>query len=113
MLKGYGARTGLIRAAMSYAQQHPRAAFVRRQKEPEVQNFRRMVEIFLLRGAAIRHPIPEYAITYGAMMVTFTARELILFDQASTFESLVSVSIDQLRKELSCAFLRYLGVENG
>jgi AcrR family transcriptional regulator len=111
MLKGYGTRTGLIRAAMMYAQQHPRAAFVRRQKELEIQNFRSMIQIFLLWGDEIRHPNPEHAVTYGAMMVAFTARELILFDQAKTFESFAPVSNDHLLKELSRAFLRYLGVE--
>jgi AcrR family transcriptional regulator len=112
MLKGYGARTGLIRAAMMYAQRHPRAAFVRRQKELEIQNFRRIARIFLLWREEIRHPDPEEAITYGAMMVASTARELILFGQAQMFESFVSASNERLQKEFSRAFLRYLGVEN-
>ena len=112
MLRGYGTRTGLIRAAMMYAQRHPRAAFVRRQQELEIRNFRRMAQIFLLWRGEIRHPAPEQAITYGAMMVAFTTRELILFGQAQMFEGFVSVSNEHLRKELSRAFLRYLGVEN-
>ncbi|MGA8873211.1 MAG: helix-turn-helix domain-containing protein [Candidatus Acidiferrales bacterium] len=111
MLRGYGMRTGLIRAAMMYGQQHPRAAFVRRQKELELQNFRKMVDIFLLWRDEIRHPDPRSAVIYGAMIVAFAARELILFDQAEAFEGLVPVSNDHLEKELSRGFLRYLGAD--
>jgi AcrR family transcriptional regulator len=111
MLKGYGTRGGLIRAAMMYAQQHPRAAFVRRQKELEVQVYRNMVQMFLLWRDDIRHPDPEHAVTYGMMMVAFTVRELFLFNLAETFESFVPVSNDHLQRELSRAFLRYLGIE--
>ena len=113
MLRGYGKRTGLIRAAMMYGQRHPHAAFVRRQQALEIQNFRRLVQIFLLWRDEIRHPKPERAITYGAMMVAFTARELILFGQAEAFEALVPVGNDDLQRELSRAFLTYLDVELG
>jgi AcrR family transcriptional regulator len=111
MLKGYGTRTGLIRAAMMYAQQHPRAPFVRRQRELEIQNFRKMVQIFLLWRDEIHHPDPGSAVSYGMIMVAFTVRELILFGQAQVFEGLVPLSNGHLHKELSRAFLRYLGVE--
>jgi AcrR family transcriptional regulator len=111
MLKGYGTRTGLIRAAMMYAQQHPRAAFVRHQRGLEIQSFRKMVRIFLLWQDEIHHPDPESAVSYGMIMVAFTVRELILFGQAQVFEGLVPLSNDHLQKELSQAFLRYLGVE--
>ncbi len=113
MLKGYGTRTGLIRAAMMYGQKHPRASFVRRQQALEIQNFRRLAQVFLLWRDEIRHPNPERAITYGAMMVAFTTRELILFDRAQTFEDLVPMSNTDLQTELSRAFLQYLGVEPG
>ena len=111
MLKGYGTRSGLIRAAMMYAQQHPQAAFVRRQKELEIRGYRKMVETFLLWRSEIRHPDPENAVSYGMMMVAFTVRELLLFGQAKVFENFVPVGNDQLQKELSRSFLRYLGVE--
>jgi AcrR family transcriptional regulator len=112
MLNAYGARTGLIRATMMYGQQHPRAAFVRRQKELELQNFRKMVDIFLLWRDEIRHPDPKSAVIYGAILVASTARELILFGQAQTFGNLVPLTNEHLLAELSRAFLHYLGVEN-
>ena len=111
MLQGYRTRTGFIRAAGMYAQRHSRAPFVRRQKELEIRNFRKMVQMFLLWRDEIRHPDPEQAVSYGMVTVALTLRELILFDQAQMFENLVPVSDDHLRKELSRVFLRYLGVE--
>ena len=112
MLRGYSARTGLIRAAMMYGQKHPRAAFVRRQRDLEIQNFRKMVQIFLLWRDEIGHPNPEHAVIYGAMMVAFTARELILLDEAAAFKGLVPLGIEDLQRELSRGFLRYLGVQS-
>jgi AcrR family transcriptional regulator len=111
MLKGYGARGGLIRAAMNYAQQYRRAAFVRRQKELEIQSYRKMVKIFLLWRDEIQHPDPENAVSYGMMIVAFTVRELLLFNQKEVFKSYVPVSNDHLQRELSRAFLRYLGID--
>jgi AcrR family transcriptional regulator len=111
MLKGYSTRTGLIRAAMMYAQQHPCEAIVRQQKKWEIQNFEKIVQMFLLWRDEIRHPNPEHAVIYGMMMVESTVRELFLANMAQTFESYVPVSHDHLQKELSRAFLRYLGVE--
>jgi hypothetical protein len=111
MLKGYGTRTSLIRAATMYAQQHPCEAIVQQQKKWEIQNFDKMVQVFLLWRDEIRHPNPEHAVIYGMMMVASTVRELFLANMAQTFESYVPVSLDHLQKELSRAFLRYLGVE--
>ena len=111
MLKGYGARGGLMRAAMHYAQQYPRAAFVRRQRELEIQSYRKMVKIFLLWRDEIHHPDPENAVSYGMMIVAFTVRELLLFNQKEVFESYLPVSNDDLQRELSRGFLQYLGID--
>jgi AcrR family transcriptional regulator len=111
MLRGYGTRTGLIRAAMMYAHQHPREPFVRRQKKLEIRNFRKMARIFLLWQDEIHHPDPESAVAYGMLMVAFTVREMILFGQAQAFEGLVPLTSNHLQKELSRAFLRYLGAD--
>jgi len=111
MLGAYRARTGVMRATVLYAQQHERTTFVRRQRDLEVQNFKKLVNTFLIWRQEIRHPDPEYAVSYGILMVAFALRELILFDQAHTFEHALPVSDAHLRTELPRMFLRYLGVE--
>jgi hypothetical protein len=45
------------------------------------------------------------------MIVAFTVRELLLFNQKEVFKSYVPVSNDHLQRELSRAFLRYLGID--
>ncbi|MGH9775362.1 MAG: TetR/AcrR family transcriptional regulator [Candidatus Acidiferrales bacterium] len=111
MIRGYRTRTGLMRATMMYARQHPRAGFVRRQRELEIQGFRQMVQTFLIWREEIRHPDPEQAVGYAMLIVAFVLRELILLDQFETFRDLARLSDDRLREELPRVFLRYLGVK--
>jgi AcrR family transcriptional regulator len=112
MLKGYRTRTGLMRATVLYAQQHERTPFVRRQRDLEVQNFKKLVKTFLIWKEEIRHPDPEYAVSYSILTVAFALRELILFDQAHAFENAIPVGDNHLRTELPRMFLRYLGIES-
>ena len=111
LLKGYRTRTGLVRAAVQYSQQHADAAFVRRKERLEVEAFSRVASLFLLWREEIRHPNPEYAVRFAMVMVAFALRELILFEQAYLFEKLLRLGDDRLREELPRAFLRYLGVD--
>lgn len=112
MIQGFRTRTGFLRATALYSQQHSRASFVRRQRKLEIQGFHRLVETFLLWRDEIRHADPAKAVTYAMLMTVFALRELILFDQASTFQELMPLSDDQLQKELATSFLRYLGVDS-
>jgi AcrR family transcriptional regulator len=111
MLGAYHARAGLMRATVLYAQQHERTPFVRRQRDLEVRNFKKLVKTFLVWRDEIHHPDPEYAVSYGILMVAFALRELILFDQTRTFEHALPVGDEQLKTELPRMFLRYLGIE--
>ena len=112
MIQGFRTRTGLIRAALVYAQQnYASTAFVRRKAEVETQLFSRMVNLFLLWRDEIRHPDPEYAVRYGMVMVALALHELIIFGRAAMFEKIVPVDDDHLRRELPRLFLRYLGIE--
>ncbi|MGC2467117.1 MAG: helix-turn-helix domain-containing protein [Candidatus Acidiferrum sp.] len=111
MLSAYRARTGLMRATVLYAQQHERTPFVSRQRDLEIQNFKKLVKTFLIWRDEIRHPDPEYAVSYGILTVAFALRELILFDQARMFEHVLPVRDDNLKEELPRMFLRYLGIE--
>jgi len=111
MLSAYRARTGLMRTAVLYAQQHERTPFVRRQRDLEVQSFKKLVKTFLIWRDEIRHPDPEYAVSYGILTVAFALRELILFDQARVFKHALPVGDDHLKEELPRMFLRYLGIE--
>lgn len=71
MLNAYRARTGLMRATVPYAQQRERTPFVRRQRDLEVQNFKKLVKIFLTWRDEIRNLDAEYAISYRILTVAF------------------------------------------
>ena len=111
MIAGFRSRTGLIRAAVLYSQQHRNRPFVRRKAELEVQSFRKMVELFLQWRDEIRRPDPERAVSFAMVMVAMALRELIIFGHAPMFQQVASVSDDDLRRELPRAFLQYLGIE--
>jgi AcrR family transcriptional regulator len=111
VITGFRTRTGLVRAAVLYSQQHADAPFVRRKEQLEIESFRRMADLFLLWRREIRHPNREYAVSYAMVMVALTLRELIVFDHVRLFEKLVPLGDDQLREELPRSFLRYLGVK--
>jgi AcrR family transcriptional regulator len=112
MIQGFRTRTGLIRAAVLYSQQHLGSAHVRRKMETEIAGFRRVVKLFLLWRDEIHHPDPEPAVAYAMVMVALALRELILFGHAPMFTPLVPLDDDHLRAELPRMFLRYLGVED-
>jgi AcrR family transcriptional regulator len=111
MIQGFRTRTGLIRASVLYAQQHPQVAFVRRKAEVETELFGKMVDLFLLWRDEIRHPNPAEAVRFAMVSVALVLRELIIFGHAPMFERLTPVSDDRLREELPQLFLRYLGIE--
>jgi AcrR family transcriptional regulator len=111
MIQGFRYRTGLVRAAVLYSQSHPNALHVKRKSEIETMLFRRHVQNYMLWRDEIRHPDPEYAVSYAIISVALTLRELIIFDNAAMFSKLVPMDDDHLREELPRAFLRYLGVE--
>lgn len=110
MIQGFRYRTGLIRASVLYSQSHPNAPHVKRKSEIETVLFRRQVQYYLLWRDEIRHPDPEYVVSYAIITVALTLRELIIFDNAAMFSKLVPMDDDHLREELPRAFLRYLGV---
>jgi len=67
--------------------------------------------LFLLWRRDIRHPDPEYAVSYAMVMVAVSLRELILFNHARLFRDVVALDDDRRREELPRGFLRYLGVK--
>ncbi len=111
MIQGFRTRTGLIRASVLYAQDHLKTPSVHRKEAQEIEGFRQAVKLFLLWRDEIRHPDPEYAVSFAMVMVSLALRELILFGHAEMFGKLIPMNDEHLREELPRAFLRYLGVE--
>jgi hypothetical protein len=111
MVKGFRANAALSRAAIQFAERHPKADFVRKAGVAEAKSFQRMVETFLVWRDDIPHPNPEYAISFAFLIVACVLKDLVLFDRMRTMSRVVHVDDDVLMEELPRVFLRCLGID--
>jgi AcrR family transcriptional regulator len=111
MVKGFRANAALSRAAIQYAERHPKADFVRKSGDSEAKSFQRMVQTFLIWRDEIPHSNPEHAIRFGFLIVACVLKDLILFDRMRAMSGVVRVDDEVLMEELPRVFLRWLGVD--
>lgn len=111
MVRGFRAHAALSRAAIQYAERHPKADFIRASGDSEARSFARMVDTFLIWRDEIPHPDPEHAIRVAFLVVACVLRDLVLFDRMRTMSRVVRVDDDMLMEELPRVFLRCLGVD--
>lgn len=112
-LQSYRKHAGLLRAFTQFARSHPSAAFRKQVDEIEVQNLRRVVDFLLIRRAEIRHPNPELAVPFALLLVGVTLREMVVLNLLSrSWVPLLPRDDDELREELTRAFLNYLEVHS-
>jgi AcrR family transcriptional regulator len=112
MIRGFRVDAGLSRAAVQYSEQHWEVAFVRKARASEAESFQTMVNAFMMWRDQIEHPDPERAIRFAFVMVALALRDLILFNRARVFETVLPLDDDTLRQELPRLFLGYLGVRS-
>jgi len=72
-----------------------------------------VVNLFLAHRSEIRHPDPKGAVSLGLMMVASTLHELVVLPQdLRAWKGLLPRDDQALKRELTRAFLSYLGVES-
>jgi AcrR family transcriptional regulator len=113
LIRNYRKDSGLSRATVQYSEQHWGAEFVRKTRASEAQSFQKMVDTFMIWRDEIKHPDPEQGVRFGFVMIALVLRELILFERTRTFEDILPLDDELLKKELPRMFLCYLGVEPG
>jgi AcrR family transcriptional regulator len=111
MVQGFRASGPLSRAAMQYAERHPRNVSIRSTSASEAHSFQQMLNTFLIWRDEIRHPDPEYAIRFAFLIVASVLRDLIIFDRMRLMRPVMAVDDDLLKRELPKLFLRCLGVQ--
>lgn len=99
---------GLLRSLALYARSRPEPGFLEQAQALNRHVHRRLRELLLERRAEIGHPEPERAIAFGLLMVDAAMRDAILFDEVVQLPGKPSDA--QLARELSAAWLAYLGV---
>jgi AcrR family transcriptional regulator len=105
MVAAYSQRPGLLRAVVSYSEQHPDAAFRRRALELRKRSMAGIEKIVLLHVKEIRHPHPKKAVRIALQLVSLALKERV---SPTNKMSGIALSADELRIELSRLFLGYL-----
>lgn len=78
MVRGYGDKRGLLRAVITYGEQHPSSALRRRATELRQRSVAAIARILLLHADEIQHPNPEKAVHLGMQLVALALKEQIL-----------------------------------
>lgn len=112
MVQGFRSSGPLSRAAMQYAQLHPRNASIRATAAAEARGFEQLVDTFLIWRDEIKHPDPEKAIRFAFLVVACVLRDLIIFDRMRLMRPVIPVDDELLTRELPRLFLHYLGVQH-
>jgi len=110
LLVSYRANAGLMRAMQQFARASTNQEFRRKVSKLEVRTFQRLVELFLATAKNIDHPEPRIAVSMGLTMIISTLHEFILHTtDLKAWKTLLPQDDRALRRELTRAFLRYLG----
>jgi AcrR family transcriptional regulator len=105
MVAAYSQRPGLLRAVISYSEQHPDAAFRRRALELRERSMAGIEKVVLLHAKEIRHPKPKKAVRIALQLVSLALKERI--SPSSKLNGPV-LPAEELRIELTRLFLGYL-----
>jgi AcrR family transcriptional regulator len=109
MVAAYSQRPGLLRAVISYSEQHPDAAFRRRALELRERSMAGIERIVLLHAKEIKHPEPKKAVRMALQLVSLALKERI---SPATKLSGPALSANKLGIELTRMFLGYLRSNN-
>jgi AcrR family transcriptional regulator len=105
MVAAYSQRPGLLRAVISYSEQHPDAAFRRRALDLRERSLAGIEKIVLLHAREIKHPAPKKAVRIALQLVSLALKERISPSDKLRGPALPA---NELRLELSRMFLGYL-----
>jgi AcrR family transcriptional regulator len=110
LLVSYRANAGLMRAIQQFARASVNQEFRRKVSKLEIRSFERLVELFLATAKNIDHPEPRIAVSLGLTMIVSTLHEFVLHTtDLKAWKTLLPQDDQALRRELTRAFLRYLG----
>jgi AcrR family transcriptional regulator len=113
MVVTYRANAPLLRAFRHFVLGRADAAFVKKAEKLEITTFERVVDLVLAGRKEIRHPNPRIAISLGLTMIVGTLNELVVMPaRLGDWKGLLPKDDQALKRELTRAFLSYLGVES-
>jgi AcrR family transcriptional regulator len=106
MVAAYRQKRGLLRAVITYGEQHPNSALRRRTLELRKRSVAAIEGILLLHAREIKHPEPQRAVHFGVQLIALALKERIV--PAGTTSTSAMLSDEELAEELSRMLLGYL-----
>jgi AcrR family transcriptional regulator len=112
MVAAYRANAGLLRGMRQFAQRRVKTTFGKRASILEAAHFEQTVDLFLSYRKEIRHPEPRMAVSLALKMITGTLYQVVVWPvQVKEVRDLLPKDDEVLAREITRAFLSYLGVE--
>jgi AcrR family transcriptional regulator len=111
MVLSYRVNAALLRAIRQFVQGRSGSPFWKKATRLEVRSYERVIELFLTHKEEIKHPDPRLAVSIALMMVISMLYEIVVLPiELGPIKAYLPKDDLALRKELTRAFLRYLGV---
>jgi AcrR family transcriptional regulator len=112
MVLSYRVNASLLRAMRSFVQSRASSPFYKKAMKAESRSFERVVELFMAHRKDVKHPDPRTAISLAFMMVSSTLFDWVVMPlDVGAWKSFLPKDDQALKRELTRAFLSYLGVE--
>jgi AcrR family transcriptional regulator len=112
MVLSYRVNAALLRAMRTFVQSRASSPFYKKAMKTESRSFERVVELFMAHRKDIKHPDPRTAISLAFMMVSSTLFDWVVMPlDVGAWKSFLPKDDQALKRELTRAFLSYLGVE--
>ncbi len=112
MVLSYRANAPLLRAMRTFVQTRMNTAFCKRATRMETRSFAHAIDLFMAHKKEIKHPDPYAAVSLGLIMVSSTLFDWVVMEiDVASWKQFLPKDDQQLKRELTRAFLSYLGVE--
>ena len=112
MVISYRVNAALLRAMRTFVRGRANTAFWKTACKFEVRAIEHVIELFLTHRKEIKHPDPRTAIAMAFMMVVSTLFEIVVMPtDLGPLKNFLPKDDHALKRELTRAFLSYLGVE--
>lgn len=112
MVLSHRVNSNLLRAMRHFAGARMHTPFARKASRLELSTYQYLAGLFLAHRKDIKHPDPQAAVSMGLMMLFSTLMEMVLIEpDFKNWQALFPKDDASLKRELTRAFLSYLGVE--
>jgi AcrR family transcriptional regulator len=112
MVLSYRVNAALLRAMRQFVQSRVHTAFYKKATKIEARSFEHVVGLFMAHRKDIKHPDPRTAISLALMMVSSTLFDWVVMPMdVGVWKSFLPKDDQAIKRELTRAFLSYLGVE--